>query len=315
MSDVKVQNDVQRATPTPELPPPTLTNVAYGSHERQVLDLWQARSSRPAPVLFHIHGGGWTNGDKSRITPELGENAVRCLAAGISVVSINYRYLVRPPLSEPLAPVRVPLYDAARALQFIRSKAREWNLDSARIALTGGSAGGCTALWLAFHRDLADASSSDPVARQSTRPFCAAVLEAQTTLDPQQMKLWIPNSRYGGHAFGFAWDCTNPMAEFEQFLANRERILPWILEYSPYTLAAPGAPPIYLFHGMDRPAYGQDRDDPTHTANFGALLKEKLDRIGVECELVYPSAPGVRHVDIGDYLIDKLLSTPFAPET
>ena len=34
----------------------------------------------------------------------------------------------------------------------------------------------------------------------------AAVIVAQTTLDPQQMKEWTPNSRYGGHAFGFKGD-------------------------------------------------------------------------------------------------------------
>jgi hypothetical protein len=44
--------------------------------------------------------------------------------------------------------------------------------------------------------------SADPVAHESTRLFCAAVTGAQTTLDPQQMKEWTPNSRYGGRAFG-----------------------------------------------------------------------------------------------------------------
>ena len=71
-----------------------------------------------------------------------------------------------------------------------------------RIGATGGSAGGCSSLYLALHDDLADAKSADPVARQSTRLLCAAVIGAQTTLDPRQAKEWTPNSRYGGHAFG-----------------------------------------------------------------------------------------------------------------
>src|SRR5687768_18008409 len=54
----------------------------------------------------------------------------------------------------------------------------------------------------------------------------SAVTGAQTTLDPQQMKAWTPNSRYGGHAFG--------LRDFAAFLAGREKILPWIAEYSPY---------------------------------------------------------------------------------
>src|SRR5207302_11330766 len=103
-------------------------------------------------------------------------------------------------------PVKAPLEDAARALQMIRSKAGEWNLDKKRIGATGGSAGACSSLWLAFHDDLADPKSEDPVARESTRLHCAAANGAQTSLDPQQVKEWTPNSGYGGHALGFKGD-------------------------------------------------------------------------------------------------------------
>src|SRR5262245_40151966 len=47
----------------PPRPAPTAANVAYGTHERQVLDFWQARSDRPTPLVLYIHGGGWQNGD------------------------------------------------------------------------------------------------------------------------------------------------------------------------------------------------------------------------------------------------------------
>src|SRR5438445_589428 len=51
------------------LPPmkPTHADVRYGSHERNVLDFYQAKSDRPTPLLFFIHGGGWVNGDKHSI--------------------------------------------------------------------------------------------------------------------------------------------------------------------------------------------------------------------------------------------------------
>ena len=111
------------AKPTIE---PTFANVAYGTHERQVLDFYQAKSTRPAPVLFFIHGGGWVAGDKK------GVNVKPYLAAGISVVSINYRYSWQAQIAGVKPPVKAPLEDAARALQFVRSKAKEWNLDKAR---------------------------------------------------------------------------------------------------------------------------------------------------------------------------------------
>ena len=43
-------------------PPPTVPNVSYGSHPKQVMHFWktpQAAADKPAPLLFFIHGGGW----------------------------------------------------------------------------------------------------------------------------------------------------------------------------------------------------------------------------------------------------------------
>jgi hypothetical protein len=34
--------------------------------------------------------------------------------------------------------------------------------------------------------------------------------------------------------------------KFEAFLAAREKILPWIAEYSPYALVSSDDPPVYL---------------------------------------------------------------------
>lgn len=292
------------ATPAKPVPPkPTLANVAYGAHERQVLDFWKAESSAPTPLLFFIHGGGWVNGDKTNV----GE-VTAYLKAGVSVVSINYRLVTQAIVAGVKPPVQWPLHDAARALQFVRSKAAEWNIDKARIGASGGSAGACSSLWLAFHPDMADVSSADLVARESTRLCCAAVLGAQTTLDPQQMKEWTPNSRYGGHAFGFM---PNPAdkktrdTQFAEFLAARESILPWIKEYSPFELVTADDPPVYL-HYSAPPALGQEQRDPTHTSNFGVKLAEKVRSVGVACELVYPGAPDVKHRTAQDYLIATL---------
>jgi acetyl esterase/lipase len=290
------------AAPLP--PTPTLAEVRYGAHERQVLDFWRANSSRPTPLLFFIHGGGWQGGDKSRVASLV--KVEELLAAGISVVSINYRYVAQAHAAGIKPPVQAPLHDAARALQFVRSKAAEWNLDKARIGASGGSAGACSSLWLAFHDDLADPRSSDPIARESTRLWCAAVNGAQTTLDPRQMKEWTPNSKYGSHAFGiFKQVNGRDQPDFDAFLAQRETILPWIAEYSPYALVTKDDPPVYLFYSAP-PALGQDQKDPTHTSNFGVKLQERCREAGVACELVYPGAPAVKHAKIQDYLIATL---------
>jgi acetyl esterase/lipase len=290
------------AKPKVALPQPTLANIAYGAHERQVLDFYKAKSDKPTPLLFFIHGGGWVAGDKSGVG-----SMIKLLDAGISIVSINYRYSWQAQLAGVKPPVEWPLHDAARALQFVRSKAGEWNLDKQRIGASGGSAGACSSLWLAFHKDMADPNSSDLVARESTRLWCAAVNGAQTSLDPRQLKEWTPNSRYGGHAFGFM-DPNNIKSRdtrFAEFLAAREQVLPWIKEYSPFEHVTAGDPPVYLIYTA-APALGQPQKDPTHTANYGVKLQEKCKSVGVECELVYPGAPDVKHAGMVEFLVAKL---------
>lgn len=281
----------------PKNPAPTQANVRYGPHERNVFDFWQAKSDKPTPLLFFIHGGGWMGGDKAGIAVE------PFLKEGISVVSTNYRYISQAQDVSP--PVKAPLHDAARALQFVRSKAAEWNIDPKRIGASGGSAGACSSLWLAFHPDMADPKSSDPIARQSTRLWCAAVNGAQTTLDPKQMKEWTPNSSYGGHAFGFKGDPAAKLRQFDEFLAKRDTILPWIAEYSPYALVTSDDPPVYLYFSAP-PALGQEQKDPTHTANFGVKLQEHCKAKGVTADLVYPGGPDAKYKTINEYLIAKL---------
>ena len=281
---------------------PTLANVPYGSDPKQVLDFYKVESSAPTPLLFFIHGGGWVAGSKSGVS---GLN--ECLAAGISVVSVEYRFIQQAMLAGVKPPVDWPLHDAARALQFVRSKAGEWNIDKQRIGASGGSAGACSSLWLAFHPDLADPKSGDPIARESTRLWCAAVIGAQTSLDPKELKEWTPNSRYGGHAFGFMDpnDIKTRDTRFAEFLANRDKVLPWIKEYSPIEHLTADDPPIYMTY-TDVPGIGQEKKDPTHTSNYGVKLQERCKAIGVQCELYYPGTTETKCATAHEYLISKL---------
>ncbi len=282
--------------------PPTLANVAYGNDPRQVLDFYQCESKTPTPVVFFIHGGGWRGGDKAK-----GVDVKSYHRAGISVVSIEYRFTQQADAAGIKPPVQWPLGDAARALQFVRSKASEWKLDKTRIGATGGSAGAASSLWLAFHDDMADPKSDDPVARESTRLHCAAVNGAQTCFDPRLVREWMPNANYGGHAFGFNGDPAKKQNGFAQWLAHRDEIMPWIKEYSPYHLVTSDDPPVALYYGS-APEMGKDTKDPTHSANYGVPLQEKCREVGVSCELIYPNASGVEHPTPIKFLVEKLTS-------
>ncbi|MHC4917446.1 MAG: alpha/beta hydrolase, partial [Planctomycetota bacterium] len=46
---------------------PDFADVSYGPHESNVLDLWLAKSDRPAPLLVFFHGGGFHSGDKKAV--------------------------------------------------------------------------------------------------------------------------------------------------------------------------------------------------------------------------------------------------------
>lgn len=286
---------VTRESYAESVPKPTHSEVSYGPHERNVLDFWQAKSDKPTPLVLVIHGGGWSAGSKELVSRFADVQAL--LDAGISVAANNYRMIPQARELGVTPPVRVPMHDSAHALQFLRSKAAEWNIDPARIGAAGGSAGACTSLWLAYHDDLAAPKSEDPIARQSTRLICAAVNGAQTTLDPKQAKKWIPNSRYGGHAFA--------KKNFAQALAERESILPWIAEYSPYALASKDDPPVALFYNA-APAMGKSQKDPTHSANFGIGLQQLCKELGIECDVIYPGAPDVKYQTPTEYLIRML---------
>lgn len=292
--DKKTVKKDEKKLPVPAIPP-TAANLPYGPLERQVLDFWQAKSDKPTPVVFCIHGGGWSNGDKSSYYGSV----KTYLDNGISVVSINYRLMAQANAQKVMPPVKAPLEDAARALQFVRSKAGEWNIDKTRIGATGGSAGGCSSLWLAFHDDMADPKSSDPVARESTRLYCAAVNGAQVSLDPKVVREWLPNYTYGAHAFG-----RKSLDEVEK---DREALAAWIKEYSPISHVTKDDPPIGLYYGGVKGAkVGESHPDPTHSPILGLMLAEKLKAAGIDVVFHSNTEPNAKLPTAAAYLIDRL---------
>jgi acetyl esterase/lipase len=297
----------------PARPTPTVADFAYGKDSpRQVFDFWKAESKQPTPLVLLIHGGGWRSGDKTGY----GTSSIKpYLDQGISVAAINYRYIMQAMEDKVDPPVKGCLYDAARALQTLRSKATEWNIDPARVGATGTSAGACTSLWLALHDDLANPTSNDPVARQSTRLACAAVSGAQTSLDPKQLREWMPNAIYGGHAFGFAGSGRTRADEFELLIPNREKVLPWIREYSPIELVTSDDPPLYLEYPnqKEEPVLGKAEPDPTHSSMYGIQLEAVTKAKGVEMILATKQHPSTEYSTMASFLIGKLTAKNKAP--
>jgi acetyl esterase/lipase len=253
---------------------PTHADVKYGPHERNVLDLYLPASDQPTPLVLYIHGGGFQGGDKRSLNPLDGKS---CLDAGFAVAALNYRLT-------NTAPMPAAYLDCARALQFLRHHAREWNLDPTRVASTGGSAGAGTSLWLAFHDDLADPKSDDPVARQSTRLTCVAVSNGQSSYDPRfAEKIGLPRPNFERHSFFL------PFYNITKDEIDTPRAYKLYEEAAPITYLSKDDPPALLTYSLaDEPVTNQSNLNlVVHHPRFGIALKEQMDELGIECVVIY----------------------------
>jgi acetyl esterase len=260
-------------------PRPDFGNMRYGPHERNVLDLWKAKPSGrldvATPVVIFFHGGGFRSGNKSSVPAGL---LSRCLEAGISVASANYR------LSHT-APYPAPMLDGARAIQFMRSKAKELGIDPARIAGSGSSAGAGIALWVAFHDDLADPQSTDPVARQSSRLTCVGVDGAQTSYDPRFIKALIGGRAHEHPALPLFYGISS------ESIGDSLRVHKLYEEASPLNHISADDPPAILFYAEPKGPLPADAKpgQGIHHPRFGEALKAQLDPLKIECILHHGS--------------------------
>ena len=121
-----------------------LRNIPYGPKKRQRLDVWRL-STTPAnaPVIFYVHGGAWTFGDKAEQgRPLLHEMVSR----GWIAVSINYHLAPKS-----LWPAQI--HDVVRALGWVKGSIGAMGGDPSRIVVAGASAGGHLAALLALSDD------------------------------------------------------------------------------------------------------------------------------------------------------------------
>ena len=273
---------------------PTHAAVAYGPATRNVLDFWEAKGDGPRPLLVYIHGGGWTGGDKKQDT----NTYQKFLDQGISCAAINYRLT-----SEALLPA--PVHDAARAIQFLRTQAAAWKIDTKHIALTGGSAGACSSMWLLLHDDLANPQASDPVLRESSRVCAAAVHSGQTSIDPQVIEGWLGPNVLKHRMINLSVG----ESTIEGALKNYDRHHALYVEFSPYNHVDAQDPPLLMTYGNDMTLPSKDASHGIHHPVFGVKLKEKSDSVKHECHLIIPGvSQSDKYKTADEFLIAKLLA-------
>jgi acetyl esterase/lipase len=258
---------------------PDLMDLRYGPNAKHVFDVYypDERGDEPLPVIMFIHGGGWGAFNKSGA-----QKMVKSVTGhGYALIAISYRYISEAGQApgEMVPPVSAPLYDAARAIQHVRYHADELGIDPDRIGITGGSAGGASCIWIALHDDLADPDAEDPISRMSTKPQCAVPVQAQSSLDPIQVREWVPAMSYGGHAFLSSKELGDKDERYDNWRAKRPEILDWIKVFSPYEHASADDPPMF-FHNVGRKNVPDE--DPTHHPKHTEMMAKRLNEVGAK---------------------------------
>ena len=129
-------------------------DLAYGAHPRQRLDIFAPSDpgKNRAAVVF-VRGGAFTEGDRNR-SPEIYANVSRYFARH-GIVGVNIGYRLAPDIQYPDGS-----RDAGAAVAWIRTHARDFSVDPARIFLMGHSAGAAHAATYAYERRLHPADGS-----------------------------------------------------------------------------------------------------------------------------------------------------------
>jgi len=103
-------------------------------------DIYKSKGLKtPAPTLIFIHGGSWSKGKRSDYLPYL----LDYVEKGYITATISYRLIKQ-------APYPAAAQDVSCGIKWIKANADQFGIDTSRIALVGGSAGGHLALLIGY---------------------------------------------------------------------------------------------------------------------------------------------------------------------
>lgn len=131
----------------PEVPDDILEikNIEYKNVDSTSLqlDIYKLKDLKElAPVMIFIHGGSWRSGKRGDYLPYLIDYAKK----GFVTVTVSYRLIKK-------ATFPAAVQDVNCAVRWIRSNAAEYGIDSERMVLIGGSAGGHLAMMVGYAGD------------------------------------------------------------------------------------------------------------------------------------------------------------------
>lgn len=205
--------------------PFTKNDIVIAKHSNRTIKLDFARprkGSGPFPLVVCIHGGGWTSGNRK----QMHEHMIKLANMGYAAASIEYRLT-----KEAKFPAQIN--DSTQCINYLLDNAEKFKINTDKIALFGGSAGGHVALMLSeVQNDIA--SKSLPLTPIHGH-ICATVSLAGPTNLTKKFSPFIQG--IVDSLFNDA-DRTNPAT------IAQDRMMA-----SPITFADAQDPPMLLMHG------------------------------------------------------------------
>ncbi len=202
--------------------------------------------------------------------------------------SINYRYKYRSveDLGDPQRTGTLGCFlDGARAVQYLRANAAQWNLDPEKVIVFGGSAGGGISLFLGTNDDLANPDANDPVLRESSRVLGVGHFSSQPTYNFEQWPSILDISE----------------AELKKVIRPDKQALPEFMNLGLRKREAVDSEIGNRYTAMlDMSANVDPSDPPMFIYNNGALQKPKTH------------GQAVHHVKLSMYLEEQLLANEVA---
>ncbi len=251
------------------------------------LDLYLPPVTRaPAPVVVWIHGGAFMHGDRTALPPLLEQERLftRLPLAGYAVASIEYRLS-----GEAIFPAQ--LEDVQAGIRWLRARAHELEIDPARMAAWGESAGGHLAAFAGVAGRL-DATDDDvEFAEQPTN--VSAVVDWYGPTDFSSM------DRQAGEISRMNHDDPNS-PESRLIGAPVQERLDLVERADPAMRATAATPPFLVMHGTrdGLVPFGQSQH-----------LVSRLNELGVSVE--FRPVEGADHVfegfEKGGVLVDEVV--------
>lgn len=219
-----------------------------GGHERNRLDLYLPdKIEGQLPLLVWVHGGAWQAGSKDR--PPM----LSLVAKGFALASINYR------LSQH-APFPAQIQDCKAAVRWLRANARKYHIDSCRVGVLGGSAGGHLVALLGLTAGVKEWESTGGNLDQSNRVQCVVDWYGRTDLTMASSQNNPSVTSSVSQLLGGAVD------------ENQDKAL----KGSPLHYVHQGVPPFLIVHGDQ---------DPRVPLKQSELLADALKKAGAEVTL------------------------------